>query len=151
MSAGPGHSSLRGRIAEALAEVLRQVSHEELGRLVGVAGTTVSRRAEDPRAWGFDLLELAIHRPALTDAVVAYLRGEARPEGQGVLAITALIAQLQHAGKQVEAISAALGDGRVDPTEARQMIDLIHARRHEEDRDLIPALEACLTLPKRSK
>lgn len=148
MSADPGHPALRARIAEALANVLVSEAHEAIGRMLGLAGTTVTRRGDDPRVWGLiDGLDLALQHPPLADALVTYVRGEERTIGEAVRAIGALITELQRHGQVVSAMAGALSDGRIDATEARALLDLIHARRIDEDRDVIPALEACLTLP----
>lgn len=144
MSAAPGHPSLRARIADALGGVLANHAPVVIARLLGCAGTTVTRRGEDYRLWFGDGLDLAIHHPELAAAVITYLQGETVERSEAVRTIGALMREMREDGELVQTIADALEDGKVDRDEARHILDLIQARRKEEDEDLIPALRAIL-------
>lgn len=139
-----GHPSLRTRLAEALAVVLNKHAPVDLARQLGVAPTTITRRGDDPRAWFGDGLDLASAHPPLAEAVRAFIDGDIGVRGEAVKAVGALVREMREDGEMVAAIARTLEDGRVSKDEARWILDLIQARRKEEDNDLIPSLRAIL-------
>jgi len=145
MSAAPGHPSLRARIAEVTGQVLGNNTHSDIGRALGISQTTVSRRGDDFHAWFGDGLDLAAAHPTLAESVVAFVTGEFTVRGgEAVKAVGALVREIREDGEMVAAIARTLEDGRVSRDEARWILDLIQARRKEEDADLIPSLRAIM-------
>lgn len=122
MSAAPGASTLRARIAAALGAYLADHSQTAVGDLLGVAGTTIGRRADDLHAWpADDLLRLAVQSPDIAQAINLYLAGDQRPQGQAVRATSGAMGLVQRMGGLVAEIAGDLAGGRISPTEAQDL------------------------------
>lgn len=140
----PGHPALRAQIAEAIDDFLARANQTEVGRQLGVTQTTVARRGESFTAWFGDGLDLALLDREILTAVQAYLDGVNEAIGQPVQAVGALVRELRAAGELTTAIAKALEDGRINADEAAWLLDIITARREQEDQVLIPALKAIM-------
>jgi hypothetical protein len=146
MSAGPGHPSLRQGVAQALADLLVRVAHSEVGRWLGVAQTTISRRGEDLRAWpADDLLRLCAHDAPLAEALVRC--GTGGPEWQQaepVRAVSELLAEVEAGGGLAAEIARTLTDGKIRPAEAKALRLRVEQRQRAERALLIDlrAIEA---------
>jgi len=133
VSAGPGHPSLRAAVALALAELLGRVPHAEVGRWLGVAGTTITRRGDDLHGWpADDVLRLAAHDDDLALALSRCGTGVASEQPQPVRAVGELLAEIESGGELAREIGATLRDGRVRPDEARRLRRLIQGRQRTE-------------------
>jgi hypothetical protein len=128
MTASSGHPALRAGIAQALSHALAEHSQRYLGELLGIAGSTISRRAEDLHLWpSVDLLSLAVHHQELADAVVRYLRGDQAPMGEAVALVGDLHALLAECGRLLSEAAEVLADGRVTRDEAIRLAKIIQA------------------------
>jgi hypothetical protein len=142
MNAGPGHPSLRADVAVALAALLVRVPHTEIGRWLGVAGTTITRRGEDLRSWpSDDLLRLAAHSADVATALYLCGSGIETDTPEPVRVVGELLAQVEAGGELMREIAAALRDNRVNAAEARRLRQLITAR-HRDERTLLGDLAA---------
>lgn len=145
MSATPGHPALRARIAEALGRFLAENGDAATGRLLGIAGSTVSRRGADLRMWPADeLLVLAGRDAALSAAIVGCATGEAQASGHPVAVMGDLIQAISDSGRLTQVIAEAMRDGRCTADEASAILTAIQEQRKREDEHLIPDLLATM-------
>lgn len=135
MTAGPGHPQLRAAVAVALAALLGRVQHTEVGRWLGLAQTTVSRRGEDLRNWpADDVLRLAAHDDDMALAVSRCGTGVEDDAPEPVRAIGELLAEVESGAELTREIARTLRDGRVRPGEAQALRRLIIARQRAESK-----------------
>jgi hypothetical protein len=133
MNAGPGHPALRAEVAVALTALLARVPHTEVGRCLGVAGTTITRRGEDLRSWpADDLLRLAAHDADLALALSRCGTGVEAEEPQPVRAVASLLDEVEAGGELTREIASVLRDGRVTVAEAKTLRLLLTARQRAE-------------------
>ena len=121
MTAPAGSSRVRLRLIRALEDFLANHTQDEIAGEVGCSRSSISRRDADPKAWGWDLVELAVRYPDLQRPLVDYVRGEQEPAGSPVRAMSSAFDALEQAGHGMGEISAAVQDGRIDPTEAEAL------------------------------
>ena len=126
MSARIGHPSLRARISEALAKYLTDEKPCDVAAMLGRAVSTITRRAPDLREWPTDeLLHLATKSPALTDALVTYLRGEPvagdahRVDDDLIETLASLGMTIHQAGESMR------GDRHCDLDEASSLLPIV--------------------------
>lgn len=125
MSAAAGHPSQRSRIAERLAVIAGDQGTRAIGRLLGVAGTTVSRWEGDVYAWGFHAVDLAIRDDELWAAIVGYREGDVPPVGEAVRVRGDLFSILTSCTELMHEVAQALKDGNVDRREAARLLKML--------------------------
>lgn len=114
MSAHPGLAGVLTRTDEALTSILadRQTTASKLGRIVGAAHTTISRRGAEAAGWPLrDGILLAAHYPVLRVALSGWERQE--PAGQALLAETCARQAITAMAAQIGAINTRLESGGV--------------------------------------
>lgn len=126
MTRPAGHPELRQRVIAALADLLTDPAHHHttIGSLVGIQGTTVSRRGADLAAWPLlHVLQLAIELPApeLASAISAYLEGEGG-EARPATAVPDSFAAIRQMLDLSQSLSRAVEDQRIDQAEARDLV-----------------------------
>jgi hypothetical protein len=136
MNARIARSDVRARIAACLLDCLAEVSHAEIGRMLGVASTTILRRVEAGtlHAWpADDLLALSGQIPALGEQVRLALHDD-EIEGNGRAAPETLRALDASMASSIAATLTALADGRLTRAESLgirdQLLDLSTRLRH---------------------
>lgn len=130
MTARIARSDVRARIAACLLDCLAETSHAEVGRILGVAATTILRRVEAGtlHAWpADDLLVLAGQMPALGEQVRLSLSTDEIDGNSRVVPETLRDLDASMAAS-IAATLTALADGRLTRAELLgirdQLLDL---------------------------
>lgn len=130
MSAGPGHPSLRARIAEALDQLLNgkigAQTHTDIGNALGHASTTITRRGCALSNWpAEELLSLAVAHDEIGQAVKTYLSGE-HVAGDPARVDDDVIESLAALGQLICVASESMrGDRHVSLREARDLLPVV--------------------------
>lgn len=128
-----GRSGQRARICSALEHYLAEKSQAEIASILGVAATTVGRRGPEISMWPApDLLALAIEDTAIADALRAFLDGEEEPTGEAIRVHGELVQEIADSSQLHIKIANAIGDGRVTPAEARELLAALEQRANHE-------------------
>lgn len=142
MSFPPARGSLRLRVVEALQGYLGNNSARGVGKVIGVAGTTVSARGCDLQAWpAADLLTLAEQDEALGNALVATIRSECTEvHGEAVAIQSELLDELADDALVDGTIIEALRGKPSVEKRAAVKAQILRRRAHEDK--LLADLEA---------
>jgi RNase H-fold protein (predicted Holliday junction resolvase) len=141
----PFHPALAARVSEALASLLVENSAREVGRWLGIKGDTVSARGRAVAAWPItDLGVIAQRFEPVAIALRAYTTGTTEIQGDAAATVGDLLRDVAASGAFIQHATEALADGRLTEQEAADLLLELGKRRQLEERELIPALTACI-------
>ena len=143
MSARAAQFAARARVAELIAELIREHGGSYVARLIGTCKDTPGRRGGDLAQWPVaDVLSLAAHTPAIHAALLDALNGTEQPIGEAVRAPGALFEAIESATGVIAESSRDLRDGRIDAIEADRLLPLVRGLRDHLADVVLPSLEA---------
>jgi hypothetical protein len=139
------HPALAARLSEALAALFNEFSAREIGRWLGIKGDTAGARGRAVAAWPItDLGVIGQRFEPVALALREYVSGAIQIRGDAAATVGDLLRDVAASGAFVQHATEALADGRVTEQEAADLLLEIGRRRTMEERDLMPALTACI-------
>ncbi len=143
MSAASRSSLQQSGIAEALDECLGELGQRPLGRVLGIAGSTLGRWGCDLHAWSFDAgLRVAREQLILKTPVLAYLNDDMPVRGEPIRLTQSVFALITEAASVIHKASEDLADGRMDRQEAKDLLPSLRKLYEHLGRSVIPTCEA---------
>ena len=132
MSAQPGTPAARRRVLEAVERLWDEdLTEGAIATLAGITRDSLRRRRENPALWmAFELLDLAIVRDEVWEAIVAYRTGTTTAQDSDVVRLLRDLASEDL--RQVDRAMDTLADNNVTAAEALEHVlafDRVAAKR----------------------
>ena len=128
----PARASSVQQIQETLCGYIEELGVSEAAGVIGVSNDTMRRRSRGEQPWFFEeVLDLAReelhskHHPKICDAIITALQGVVNHDFRPLRIPSELREVLRVVGRLTTDIADTLDDGKVDPAEAANLLELI--------------------------